>query len=184
MSKIATGLLIFVVLALVALGGYLVYQNQVLTKKLIGQSPQPSSSQEPNSSQTPQESPVPTAKTTYTKNQTENAIKTNVNSKNFVGLIPYATKPTVNFIIMSSECCEPQTPEELVSQLSYIDEGVPMGFNQDSDLVKNLKSKNSQLSTTFIGIAQNGEHLAAFTINQDGFISQIQVAVTWKLYSY
>jgi len=91
--------------------------------------------------------------------------------------------PKIDFSLMSSECCEPMTPQEASDQLSYIDKGIPLDFNQEADLVKNLKEKNSQLADTFIGISKNGEQLAAFTIDSQNKISAIQLAVTYKLYN-
>lgn len=94
----------------------------------------------------------------------------------------YMTTPTITFIIMSTECCQPQTPQEAITQLSYIEEGIPMDFNQENETIKNLKAKNSRLTDAYVGISQSKEHLIAFTIDQQNKISAVEVSVSWQLY--
>ncbi len=93
------------------------------------------------------------------------------------------TKPKVNFIIMSSSCCEPKTTQEAVDSLSYINEGIPFDFNQNTTLVKTLKSKNDRLTNAYIGLSKTKEHLVAFTINDKNQISQAEVSISYKLYN-
>lgn len=85
---------------------------------------------------------------------------------------------------MSSECCEPQTPDEAVVQLSYINDGIPLDFNQQLETIKNLKNKNPQLADAFIGVSKTTEHLAAFYLDSQNRISAIQLSVSWKLYNF
>lgn len=92
-------------------------------------------------------------------------------------------KPKVNFIIMSSSCCEPKTPDEAVANLDYVKEGVPFDFNQNSTLVKNLKSKNDRLKDAYIGISKSKEHLVAFTLDFANQITQVEVSISYKLYN-
>ena len=182
MGKNLIIILIILVVGLIATGGYLIFQNQKLIKSLPNsqQVLQPSAIESSPSAQSSSPNPSPKA---LTLAEVQNAIKTNVNSKNFAALIPYATRPTVNFSLMSTECCQPQTPEELVDQLKYVNDGLPLDFNQQSEIVKNLKSKNSQLANTFIGISTVGEQSAAFTIDSQNKIAGIQLSISWKLYS-
>lgn len=172
---------VFILLS--AIIGYFIYQNQILLKQLVGPSPPPtpaSTQQSPLVLPTPSASP--SSKLTLSKVQ-EN-IEAAVNSKNFAALTTFMTQPKVNFSLMSTECCEPQAPDEAVAQLNYINEGIPLDFNQQQGLIKNLKSKNSQLADTFIGVSKTKEHLAAFTLDDQGRISGIQLSVSWKLYNY
>ncbi|OGD84218.1 hypothetical protein A2165_03590 [Candidatus Curtissbacteria bacterium RBG_13_40_7] len=121
---------------------------------------------------------------------TQNAIKNNINAKNYQGLIPYMTNK-VNVSLQATECCGEKTPDEAVSQMSYIDEGIPLDFDQSSELIRNLKSKNPLLSDKFIGVSTTNigasttkEYLIAFTINNQDKISEVLMAVSWKLFSY
>lgn len=186
MNKSLAVLFLAVVILLSAGVGYLFWQNQKLSSSIDQQmktavSPQPTTLglASPLSSPVESVSPSPLLSLALT----ENAIKTNINAKNYQGLVPYMTTPKVNFAIMSTECCQPQTPTAVIDQLKYINDGVPFDFNQESDLVKNLKAKNPQLADFYIGISQSKEHLVAFKINSNNQIFEIQVSVTYKLYS-
>lgn len=174
MGKSWSLFLIPVVIILFAALGYFIFQNQKLINKLATQTSSPSPS-------TPSVSPQPSPQKTAAEVQ-EN-IEAAVNSRNLAALATYMTKPKVNFSLMSSECCEPMTPDEAVAQMSYIDEGVPMDFDQNNPTIKNLKTKNSQLAGSFIGISIGKEHLAAFSLNSENRISAIQLSVSWKLYN-
>lgn len=183
MGKNLQIVLMVLVVGMLAVGGYLIFQNQKLIKSLPSsqQVIQPLGIESSPSAQS--SSPNPSPKT-LTLAEVQNAIQASVNSKNFAALIPYATRPTVNFSLMSTECCQPQTPEELVTQLKYVNDGLPLDFNQQSQTVKNLKSKNSQLANAFIGISTTGEQSAAFTIDSQNKIAGIQLSISWKLYNF
>lgn len=184
MSKNVTIITIVLVVILLT-GGYLIFQNQKLKNELSGQISSPSPTVSPGSSKSPEpQSPSPSPSPKQTIAEIQENIIASINSGNTAALATYMTKPKVNFSLMSTECCEPQTPDEAVNQLSYISEGIPLDFNQQADLVKTLKAKNPQLANTFMGISKTGEQLAAFTIDNQNRISGVQLAVTWKLYSY
>jgi hypothetical protein len=181
-SKYVVGLLLIITVVLIAGLGYFVFQNQRLIKTLSGQSPSPASqvqAQSPEAEISPASSPSPQ----LTLAAVQNTIKTSIASKNFQALIPYM-EPEVNFTLMSSECCPPMTAQEAASQMTYIEEGIPMDFNQNSEIVSVLKEKNPQLTGTFIGVSTSTEHSAAFTINAKNVIEAIQLSVSWKLYNY
>lgn len=179
MQKSVSGLLAFFLFVLVGAGIYFFLSPNLKKNGDIQPSEQPSPQQTPSPRQSPAGSQQIISKT-----QTENAIKTNVNAGNFLGLVPYATKPTVSYTIMSSECCEPQNPETLTQKLETLQDALPLDFNQNAESVKNLKSKNPQLAEAYIGISTKGEQLAAFYIDDQNLISSIQLSVSWKLYTY
>lgn len=177
-------LIIVIVIPLILLAGaiYVIFQNQKTTGQqsnlILSPTPTPtlfSASLSPTI--TPSSAPV------LTLSLTQNAIKTNINAQNYQGLIPYMTS-NVNVILQATECCGPKTPQETISQMSYVDEGIPLNFDQESELAKNLKSKNPELTDKFIGVSTSKEHLLAFTINSQNKISEIRLAVSWKLFSY
>lgn len=182
-SKNLTIALTAIVIILIATAGFLAFQNRQLSKNLAKELPSPVSSPE-SPSPTPPVSPSPTPSPELTIAQVQENIEASLNSGNTAALLSYMAKPKVNFSLMSTECCQPQTPDEAVAQMNYASEGTPFDFNQTSDIVKTLKSKNPQLAGTFIGISKNKEHLAAFTINSQNRIEGIQLSISWKLYNY
>lgn len=181
MNKYLIGGLTIIIIILLAGLGYFIFQNQKLAKRLASS---PSPTVQPISS--PQETPPtnsqpsPSAKLTFLE-ISEN-IKDGVNSRDFAALRTYMTDP-ITVILQATECCGPKTPDEAVSQMSYIKEGVPFNFNQNSDLVKNLKAKNPELDAKFIGVSQDKEHLIAFGLNSQNRISDIRMSVSWKLFN-
>ena len=176
-------ILTLLVIILLGMAAYFIFQNQRLTDKLTKQatSPLPSASLESSPSQLL--SPTPTPSPVLTLALTQNAIKTNVNAKNYQGLTTYMTN-SVNVTLQASECCGPKTPAETTNQMSYITSGVPFDFDQESATIKNLKDKNPQLSDKFIGISKASEYLVAFVVNNENKISEILMSVSWKLFSY
>ena len=185
MGKQFTFILIFLVIALLAAAGYLIFQNQKLIKQFTGQSasPSPVTSPQVTPESLPSPSPSPSPSPKNTISEVRENIEAAINSQNTQALAGYMQKPKVNFIIMSSSCCEPMTPDDAVFQLDYAKEGVPFDFNQNATLVKNLKSKNERLANAFIGLSKNKEHLVAFTLNSNNEISQIEVSVSYKPYN-
>ena len=178
MNKILTPILLVLIVILIAGLGYFIFQNQKLIHKLQQPQVSPSTISTPASSPTPKFSPSPTT----TKQELQENIKDTINSQNFAALEGYMSMPTINFIIMSSECCGPLTSQEAIDQLAYIKDGVPMDFNQQNETIKNLKAKNSRLAASYGGISTTTEHLVALSIDPQNKISGIEVAVTWKLY--
>jgi hypothetical protein len=130
-------------------------------------------------SSSPTTSPSPKNTTQDIQQNIQDAI----NSKNYQGLVGYMQKPKVNFIIMSSSCCEPKTPDEAAAQLDYVKDGPPFDFNQNTTLVKNLKAKNTRLTNAYIGLSKTNENLVAFTLDSNSLITQIEVSVSFKLYN-
>ena len=184
MNKSFALILICLVIIFVAGIGYLIFQNQRLLSRQTSQEPSivPSSMPSPVASNTPLTTVPPSGALSIS--QVQENIEASINSKNFATLASYMTKPKVNFSLMSSECCPPMTPDEVVKQLSYINDGIPFDFNQENSTIKNLKSKNPKLADAYIGISKNKEQLAAFWLNVQNRITDIQLAVTWKLYTY
>ena len=181
MKKLLIVLVIIAAVILAAAAGYLLFQNQKLTNQLTQTSPSPTPKE---TVQKPQKSPqsTPSSKPMTLLELQEN-IKASVNSKNTQAMASFMTNP-VHVILQATECCGEQTPDEAVAQASYVEPGVPFNFDQQSEIIKNLKAKNPELADTFIGISQNIEHLIAFTINNQNKVSQVRFAVSWKLFAY
>lgn len=183
MNKVVITVLFVIIILLGAGLGIVLFQNQKLLKGLSAKPEATTIStttdqrvQEQNAS------PAPSPKI-QTLLEVQKALEENTNQKDHKGLLQYTKSGKINFIIMSSSCCEPKSPEEAVSGISYIDEGIPFDFNQDTTTVKNLKSKNERLKDAYIGISKNKEHLVAYTIDSQNLIVQIEVSVSWKLYN-
>ena len=161
---------------------YLIIQNQKLIGQLTNQTPissptaisQSPSPVEPTASFSP--SPI------LTLAVTQDAIEVNINSKNYQGLALYMTNP-LDVVLQATECCGEQTPSEAISQMDYINNGVPFDFDQELPTIKNLKAKNPELSDKFIGISKGKEHMIAFKINSQNKISSIRMSVSWKLFN-
>ncbi|MBI2327991.1 hypothetical protein HYU92_06765 [Candidatus Curtissbacteria bacterium] len=174
---------------LLSIVGYLVYQNQKLINRFAKPSPSPSTlaSASPESSvnQEPSESPnrLAVSSPDLTVSLTQNAIKTNVNAKNFSGLIPYMTTPKVFVVLEATECCGDKTPQEATEQMNYIEAGIPFDFDQGSETVVNLKIKNPNLEKSYIGISTVNEQLIAFNIDNESHITNIEMSASWKLYN-
>ena len=191
MSKNIGLILVGLTTILIAAAGYLILQNQKILNKsqLQTGSPSPQTESSPSQSaqfetQSPLQTPSPSpAQFELTAALTQNAIKTNVNSKNYQGLIPYITTPNVFVVLQATECCGTQTPQEAATQMSYIDSGIPFDFNQESETVKNLKSKNPPLSESYIGISTSNEQLIAFKLDNQNHIANIEMSASWKLYN-
>lgn len=180
MAKYWWILTLAVVLILLAILGYFIFQNQQLIKQLSTSSPSPQiSSPLPSPSPAPSSpSPSPTPSSEVLRENIEAAI----NSKNTAALVTFMTN-TVQVILQATECCGPMTPTEAESQLSYISEGTPFNFNQTDPTIVNLKNKNPELAGQFIGISKNQEHLIALNINSQNKIDSIRMSVSWKLFS-
>jgi len=179
LNKLLISIGAIVVVLLIAGLGYSIFQNQRLANQLT---PSPQTSPLAQSPQTQTQNPSPVAKKLTTKDVQEQ-ITASVNSKNYQALASYMTQPKVNFSLMSTECCEPMTPDEAVSQMNYISGGEPFIFNQQDSTIQNLKSKNPQIDKSFIGISTQNEQLAAFTIDASDKISAIQLSISYKLYN-
>lgn len=181
MNKTITILLAVIILILIGTGGYLTFQNQKLVKQLSGVGTSPSSSL-PETSPSPSTLPSPISTPKHTLIDIQENIEAAINSKNYQALIGYMQKPKVNFIIMSSSCCEPTTPDDAVVKLDYIKDGVPFVFDQNTTLVKTLKAKNERLTNAYIGLSGSKDYLVAYTLDSNNLISQIEVSVSYKLY--
>lgn len=173
-----TPLFLVIIVVLVGLTGYFAYQNNKLQKETVGMQ----ASSQASSIATTNSSASPNAKSAPTRKEIEKTIETNTNTQNYEGLKELMTIPTVNFTIYASECCQPQTPQEAIDQIKYIDDGAPFFFDQTTDIVKNLKAKNPSLANTYIGVSKDQEHMVAFTLDNQNQITKIEVSVSWKLY--
>ncbi|OGE09297.1 hypothetical protein A3A60_04190 [Candidatus Curtissbacteria bacterium RIFCSPLOWO2_01_FULL_42_26] len=183
MNRAVPILLAIIVVILLTGGGYLIFQNQKLTKQFVKQEPGPSSIPSAQTSPSPSIVSSPSQSTKHTLKDIQENIKAAINSKNYQALAGYMKTPKVNFIIMSSSCCDPQAPDEAASQLDYIKNGVPFDFNQNSTLVNSLKAKNERLKDAYIGLSQTNEQLIGFTLDSSNQITQIEVSVSYKLYN-
>lgn len=183
MNKAIPVLLAIIVVILIAGGGYLIFQNQKLAKQLAKEGPGSSSISLPQTSPTPSMTASPAQSTKPTLKEVQETIQASINSKNYQALIGFMQTPKVNFIIMSSSCCEPKAPDEAATQLDYVKDGTPFDFNQNTTLVKNLKVKNDRLTNAYIGLSQSKEQLVAFTLDSNNQITQIEVSISYKLYN-
>lgn len=159
--------------------GYFIFQNQKLLKN-FSSSPTPQlTTSSPTATPNPASpSPSPLLDLDSVKENIEAAI----NSQNTAALETYMNSP-VEVILQATECCGSKTPQEAVSQLSYIKGGIPFDFNQQNPTIKNLKPKNPELSSAFIGISEKTEHLIAFDFATNNKISSVRMSVSWKLFN-
>lgn len=174
---------LIILTAVLLLGlGYFIFQNQKLIKQLTVTQSSPTltiSASPPTSSPSQLPSPSPT----LTLIQLQENIADGVNSRNFAALATFMTNPVL-VILQATECCGPQTPDEAVSQFSYINDGIPFDFNQNQETIKNLKSKNTELANKYVGISKNAEHLVAFGITGSNRIGDVRFSVSWKLFAF
>lgn len=182
MNKRVTFLITIVVLVAVGLV-YFVFQNQKKLKDTGTQIVPNNSTQDEKITQPSPSAAVSPTPSALTQSEVLELIKKSSNNTDHSAILPYLSKSKVNFIIMSSSCCEPKTPQEAADSLNYIDPGIPFEFDQNSKVVKTLKEKNDRLKNTYIGISQTKEHLIAYTLNFKNEITQIEVSVSWKLYN-
>jgi len=179
-KSILVALIVIIVISAAGIS-FFIFQNQKLVGNLTS-SPSPQSqtfaTTSPTSS-TPQPSPSPNKALSAQEVQAQ--IKTSLNSADYQSLKQMLAE-NVSFTLMSTECCGMLKKQETIDQMSYIKGGEPFNFDQQSQLVQDLKTNNSQLTGTYIAISQNGEQLAAFTI-ENGQITGIQLSVSYKLYN-
>lgn len=181
MNKYVVGLLLIIVIILLGGLGFFILQNQ----KLIGQLSNEASTTETPALQTSQSpAPSPSPSPTMTKVQLQENIEAAVNTGNTQPLGTYMTTPKVNVSLMSTECCEPMTPDEAVLQMEYIKDGVPLDFNQNNPIVKNIKAKKPEFANSFIGVSKSGEQTAIFTIDANNKISAIQLSASYTFYDF
>lgn len=116
--------------------------------------------------------------------QVQTVIRNLMNAKNYKGLIPYMKTPTVQVIIISSDCCGELSTADAAMQMGYLNDGIPFEFNQDSDSVKKVKEKNPAFNNYFVGISTKNEQVVAFKLNSSAQIEEIQMAASYKLYGF
>lgn len=181
MNKALILSLVTVVLILTAITIVVMFRNQKLMRELNKNSP---TSQTSSISQTnlPNTNPPQSPDKKLTLIETQNQIIAGLNSANYQPLLTFLNE-SVSLTLMSTECCGPVTKDEAVDQLSYVTGGEPFTFDQNAQTIKNLKAKNAQLASKFVGVSQNGEQLAAFKIDATSKISEIDLAVSYKLYN-
>lgn len=181
MNKVLIWTLMVVILILIAITIVIMFRNQKLMMELAknSRSPQTSSISQTNSPGT-NPSQSPSKKPTLI--DTQNQIIASLNSANYQPLLTFLNE-SISLTLMSTECCGTTDKNEAIDQMSYISSGKPFTFEQSSQTITNLKAKNAQLANKFIGISQNGEHLAAFKIDATNKISEIDLAVSYKLYN-
>lgn len=177
-------LIISAILAIIILSAttiFLLFQNQQLIGKLTNASQSPPATPAATSSVNEPVSASPSQNKSLNTKELQAVIKNSINSQNYDSLKEVLTE-NVSFALMSTECCGTISKQEAISQLDYINGGKPFDFNQQTQLVQDLKGNNAQLANSYIGLSQNGEHLAAFTI-ANGKINAIELSVSYKLYN-
>lgn len=181
MGKNTTILLLALIAAFAIMAGTLVFQNRQLIQKLSPSAPnkvlQPAAA---NASATPNSNQNP--KQTLADIKVE--IAANINASNFSALENYMATPTVEVVIQSSECCQPQTPTEAAKQAEYILKGLPMEFDQADPQIAGLKSKYPQLRGNYIGLSKYKEDLIAFTFDKNNKVTKITMAASWKIFDF
>lgn len=184
MNKTTAIISAMIFLLLTSAVGYFIFQNQKLANQL-------EKNQKPLQSETTLKSDAPIASPTIqatpaakilTLEELRQIIATSTNNKDHSGLLPYLKKDKIIFIIMSSSCCEPKTQSEAIDGLSYIDDGISFDFDQNSQTIKELKTKNERLTKAYVGLSTKNENLVAYTLDSKNQISQIEVSASWKLY--
>ncbi len=85
---------------------------------------------------------------------------------------------------MSSGCCEPKTPDEVVAQMDYIKDGIPMDFDQNNPKIVHIKAKKPEFANAFIGVSKSGEQVAIFVIDANNKISAIQLSLSYTFYDF
>lgn len=182
MNKTSWIPLVIIILLLSAGIVFFIIQNQKLSNQISkGPKIQSTSFPSPEAATQAAVTQTPSPKTS-TLGEVKTAIVANTNQKDRFELLPFIKNGSVNFIIMSSSCCPPKTPEEAIDSLNYIDEGIPFDFDQNSTTVKTLKTKNERLTNAYVGLSKNKEQLVAFTLDSKNRITQIEVSASWKLY--
>lgn len=174
----------FAVIALLALGlVYLVFQNDRIMDNIA-----PSTVERAEQSQSPQPSPEFPVQTpnpspkTLTLQDTQAAILDLTNDTAREPLKEYMAEQ-ISVLLYATECCQPMSKTDAIEQIDYINEGLPITFDQNNTTIVNLKAKNPQLANTYIGISQTKEHSIAFTIDPaTNKITKIKMSVSWKLY--
>lgn len=114
----------------------------------------------------------------------QKSIAAQVNAKNFAKIQDSMQKPNVEVTIQSTECCMFVPPEQASSQLNYVEKGIPLDFNQNNQIVVDLKAKHRELKDAYIGISKNNTQLVAFFFNKDNAISRITMAASWKIFDF
>lgn len=116
---------------------------------------------------------------------TKAVIQESINNKKF-GDILEKLQDRVEVKKITEDCCGGEGKNDTIEHLSNLGANVPFDFNQNSELIFNLRTKNPELAEKFIGVAQPKpkEQLVAFEIQPDGKISEIQIAVSWKMYKF
>ncbi len=183
MSKFLLVVVLVGILALTSVFVLFKFTNTSPTPKTNGQTT--NSSQQPSSSS----SPTSTTKTNQspkgiTQKDTQNAIIAAMNKEDRSALLPFFQKTDVAFALYASDCCPPQSAEDALKQLVFVNAGMPLTFDQENTAIKNLKTKNPQIADSFIGISTTNEYLVAFTIDdKTHLIKAIQMSVSYKLYT-
>lgn len=121
--------------------------------------------------------PSPTASPSAVQSVIESALT----SETYADLVPYMAE-SVMFEIEASEGVGPGTPEETVTNLSYLNTAAaPWDFDQTNPIITSIKTQYAQeYGNLFIGISSN-DVMSAFGFDQNNKINIIKVAVTYKL---
>ena len=176
-KQLAIAFLVVIIALLVAVG-FFALQREELTSQLFQNStqttPTPPRAQQPAATQE--------AETISSVQDLQELIEENVNSGDFSNLEPYMASNVV-VTIMSTDCCGEKTPQEAALQIDYIATGLPLDFDQETELVANLKDNNERLENAFIGISESESQLLAITLNDNNEIEAVEVSISWELYS-
>jgi len=175
----------FAIIGILALGLiYLLFQNQKILESIV-----PINNLKNDTSELPQPTPTPSSThpsaspKTMSLADTQIAILEHTNNTNRSTFKEFLSKE-VSVTLYATDCCQPMTALEAIKQLDYINEGMPITFDQNNTTIVNLKAKNLQLTGTYMGISQTKEHMVTYKINSvTNLIESIQMSVSWKLYN-
>lgn len=183
MNKL-TAVLLAILIITVALLAYFFSKNKDL---LYPTSKQPTFNREisvPSASPLEATSSPVASPPNLNQSQVQTVIRNLVNAKNYKGLIPYIKTPTVQLTLTSSDCCGELSVEDAVTQMGYLNNGVPFEFNQEADLARKVKERNPIFNSYFIGVSTINEQAVAFKLNSNAQIEEIQMAASYKLYGF
>lgn len=181
MNKTIVILLVLIILNLTLGLGYFIFLNQKnLNSKTEANAP---TTQQPETLASPSPSglkvsPSPEA---ITLASTQAKILELSNTTNRATFEKYFAK-TVNVTIYASDCCQSMPTVDAIKKLEYINEGMPITFDQNNTTIVNLKAKNEQLAGTYMGLSQTKEQVVAYKINPvTNLIESVFMSVSWKL---
>lgn len=136
--------------------GYFIFQSQKNLDSRIENATPATQSSETNASPKASGLTVSPSPESLTLTITQAKILEFSNTTNRNAFEKYFAKNVI-VTIYSSDCCQPMSAAEAIKKLDYINEGMPVTFDQNNTTIVNLKAKNEQLVGTYMGISQTKE---------------------------